>query len=215
MESIKARYFINLKKYDKALELLSSGSKANPYLFYSENQKAQVFLNIGKIDSALIYAKSAFYGLPKNELHASTYAQILGLKKDVNELLKAFDLINERSGPIIWKNFLVILSQNLQPKDPDFIRYASKAVELFPDDNELFTIKKIASVGNSDIAHAAEISKKGLDFYNSANFIEAAIEFENASKVDFLEYAHFENAASSYFMAGDYQNALDLFSESN
>ena len=210
MESIKARYFINLKKYDKALELLSSGSKANPYLFYSENQKAQVFLNIGKIDSALIYAKKAFYGLPKNELHASTYAQILGLKKDAKELLKAFDLINERSGPIIWKNFLVILSQNLPSKDPDFIRYASKAVELFPDDNELFTIKKIASVGNSDITKAAEISKRGLDFYNNANFIEAAIEFENASKIDFLEYAHFENAASSYFMAGDYQNALDL-----
>ena len=102
--------------------------------------------------------------MPKNELHASTYAQILGLKKDVIELKKAFDLINEKSGPIIWKNFLVVFHKN-QPKDPDFIRYASKAVELFPDDNELFTIKKIASVGNSDINRAALISKKGLDFY--------------------------------------------------
>lgn len=210
MESIKARYFINLKKYDKALELLSGGTKANPYLFYSENQKAQVFLNLGKIDSALTYAKKAFYGLPKNALHASTYAQILGLKKEPKELVKAFDLINERSGPVIWKNFLVILSQNSPPKDPDLIRYASKAVELFPEDNELFAIKKIANVGQSGINEAADISKKGLDFFNSNNFIEAAIEFENAAKIDFLEYAHFENAASAYFMAGDYQNALDL-----
>ncbi len=212
MESIKARYFINLKKYDKALELLDEGSKANPYLFYSENQKAQVFLNIGKIDSALIYAKKSFYGLPNNALHASTFAQIIGLKKDTKELLKAFNLISERSGPIIWKNFLVILSQISAPKDPEFIRYATKAVELFPDDNEFLAIKKLAIIGQSRINEAASISQKGLDFFNSNRFIEAAIEFQNASKVDFLEYSHFENAASAYMMAGDFQNALN-FSE--
>lgn len=210
MESIKARYFINLKKYDKALELLNKGSKANPYLFYSENQKAQVFLNLGKIDSALVYSKKAFYGLPKNALHASTYAQILGLKKDTKGLIKAFDLLNEKSGPIIWKNFLVILSQNLPSKDPDFVKYATKAVELFPNDEEFFALKKLATISQSRINEAANISKKGLDFFNRNNFIEAAIEFENASKIDFLEYAHYENAASAYFMAGDYQNALDL-----
>ena len=27
-------------------------------------------------------------------------------------------------------------------------------------------------------------------------------------KIDFLEYAHFENAASAFFMAGDYDKAL-------
>ena len=134
------------------------------------------------------------------------------LKKDPKELLKAFNLVNERSGPIIWKNFLVILSQISAPKDPEFIRYATKAVELFPDDNEFLAIKKLAIIGQSRINEAASISQKGLDFFNSNRFIEAAIEFQNASKVDFLEYSHFENAASAYMMAGDFQNALN-FSE--
>lgn len=210
METIKARYFINAKKYDKALKLLNNGLKANPYLFISENLKAQVFLNQGKIDSAYVNAKKAFYGLPKNALHATTYAQILGLKKDIKELLNAFTLLSKKSGSVIWKNFLVVLSQNSPPKDPDLIRYSSKAVELFPDDNELFAIKKISIVGQSSINQAAGISQKGLDFFNSNKFLEAAIEFEKASEIDFLEYAHIENAASAYLMAGDNQNALEL-----
>ena len=34
------------------------------------------------------------------------------------------------------------------------------------------------------------------------------MEFEKALKIDILEFAHFENAASAYFMAGDYGKAL-------
>ena len=207
MNSIKARYFINLKKYDQALELLNKGD-ANPYLFYTENQKAQVFLNMGKIDSAFVNAKKAFYGLPKNALHASTYAQILGIKKDSKELLKAFEVISDKSGPIIWKNFLVILSQILPSKDPNFIKYASKGVELFPDDKEFFSMKKLAVIGQDKVNEATTISQIGLNYFNEKKYIEAALEFEKAAIIDKLEYAHFENAASAFFMAGDYDKAM-------
>ena len=207
MNSIKARYFINLKKYDQALELLNKGD-ANPYLFYTENQKAQVFLNMGKIDSAFVNAKKAFYGLPKNALHASTYAQILGIKKDSKELLKAFEVISVKSGPIIWKNFLVILSQLLPSKDPDFIKYASKGVELFPGDKEFFSMKKLAVIGQKKVNEATGISQLGLEYFNQKKYIEAALEFEKALKIDMLEYAHCENAASAFFMAGDYDKAM-------
>ena len=208
MNSIKARYFTNLKKYDKALKLLTKGETANPYLFYSENQKSQIFLNMGKIDSAFVYARKAFYGLPKNALHASTYAQILGVKKDSKELLKAFEVINEQSGPIIWKNFLVILSQILPSKDPNFIKYASKGVELFPNDKEFFSMKKLAVVGQDKVNEATTISQLGLNYFNEKKYVEAALEFEKAAKIDMLEYAHCENAASAFFMAGDYEKTL-------
>ena len=81
MKTIKARYYINANKLDKALELLNQGISANPYLYISENLKAQVFLKKGEIDSAYANAKKSFYGLPKNALHASTYAQTLQIKK--------------------------------------------------------------------------------------------------------------------------------------
>ena len=88
MKSIKARYYFNAKKYEKAIELLDEGIPANPYLFFSENLKAQIYLKQNNIDSAFINAK-AFFGLPKNALHASTFAQTLAVKKDVIETKKA------------------------------------------------------------------------------------------------------------------------------
>jgi O-antigen ligase/Tfp pilus assembly protein PilF len=208
MKSIKARYYFNAQKYDKALELLDEGISANPYLFYSENLKAQIFLKQSKIDSAFVNAKKAFYGLPKNALHASVYAQILQIIRDSDEILKVFEVINAKSGATIWKNFLIVLSQLYPSGHPDLIRHTSRAVELFPDNKELFSLKKLAVVGQEKINEASTISKAGLDFFNQRLYTEAALEFEKALKVDSLEYAHFENAASAFYMAGDYSKAL-------
>ena len=59
INSMKARYYFNAKKYDKAIELIEKG-KANPYLFYSEILKSQIYEELGKIDSAKFYAKNGF-----------------------------------------------------------------------------------------------------------------------------------------------------------
>ena len=208
MKSIKARYYFNAKKYDKALALLNEGITANPYLFYSENLKAQIFLQQGKIDSAHINARKAFYGLPKNGLHASIYAQTLQLKRDSEETLKVFEVLSKKSGANIWKNFLIVLSQMVPSGDPYYVNYATKAADLFPDDKEIFSIKKLAVVGQQKINEAAAISQLGLKYFNEKKYVEAALEFEKALKIDLLEYAHCENAASAFFMAGDYDKAL-------
>ena len=56
INSVKARYYVNAKKYDKALALLDQGTKANPYLYYSEILISQIFQEKGQIDSAKVYA---------------------------------------------------------------------------------------------------------------------------------------------------------------
>ena len=208
MKSIKARYYENAKKYDRALALLDQGVAANPYLFYSENLKAQIFLKQGKIDSAFVNAKKAFYGLPKNALHASVYAQVLQLKRDKEALNKAFDVLSVKSGNLIWKNFLIVLSQLAPSGDPDFILHTTQAVQLFPDDKELFSLKKLAVVGQQKINEANTFSQAGLQFFNQSLYVEAALEFEKALEIDELEYAHYENAASAFYMAGDFEKAL-------
>ena len=208
MKSIKARYYYNAKKYEKALALLNEGVAANPYLFFSENLKAQIFLQQGKIDSAHVNAKKAFYGLPKNALHASIYAQTLQIKRDTDEAIKVFETLGQRSGPVIWKNFLIVLSQMLPTGDPNFIQHSTKAVEFFPNDKQLFSLKKLAVIGQEKINEAGAISQIGLNFFNQKLYVEAGLEFEKASKIDSLEYAHYENAASAFYMAGDYGKAL-------
>ena len=73
-----------------------------------------------------------------------------------------------------------------------------------------FSIKKLAVIGQQKINQANQISQSGLNYFNNKMYVEAAIEFEKASKIDNLEYAHFENAASAYYMAGDLGKALSL-----
>ena len=88
MKTIKARYFINANKLDKALELLNEGIPANPYLFISENLKAQVFLKQGKIDSAYVNARKSFYGLPKNAFMLQLMLKFFKLKEMLMRLKK-------------------------------------------------------------------------------------------------------------------------------
>ena len=54
INSVKARYYVKAKKYDKALDLIDKGTKANPYLYYSEILKSQIF---ERVDSAKFYQK--------------------------------------------------------------------------------------------------------------------------------------------------------------
>ena len=59
INSVKARYYVNLKKYDKALDLIEKGTNANPYLFYSEILKSQIYEEQGKLDSGKILCKKS------------------------------------------------------------------------------------------------------------------------------------------------------------
>ena len=63
-------------------------------------------------------------------------------------------------------------------------------------------------IGQEKINEAGAISQIGLNFFNQKLYVEAGLEFEKASKIDSLEYAHYENAASAFYMAGDYGKAL-------
>ena len=102
INSIKARYYVNAKKYDKALDLLDKGTSANPYLYCSEILKSQIFQEQGKLDSAKVYARKAFYGLPNNDLHASRYINLINIKNKY-ALEEAFELFTYKNKLVNWK----------------------------------------------------------------------------------------------------------------
>jgi tetratricopeptide (TPR) repeat protein len=208
MKSIKARYYFENKKYDKAISLLNEGTSANPYVFYSENLKAQIFLKQGKIDSALVNAKKAFIGLPNNMLHAGIFVQALSLKKDINEVKEALKGLSLSSNKEIWLNILIIYSQLKPSGDNEFIKYLDQMIKKYPADKNFISLKRSVVIGQTRIIEAQKVSQIALNFFNSQRYAEAAIEYEKASQIDYLEYAHYENAASAYYMAGDYGQSL-------
>jgi O-antigen ligase/tetratricopeptide (TPR) repeat protein len=207
INSVKARYYVNAKQYDKALALLEKGTKANPYLFYSEILKSQIFQEQGKLDSAKVYARKAFFGLPNNDLHSSSYLNLINLTRDRKALEEAFTLLTAKNKINNWKNYLIIASGLYPPKDKNLVKKAKLATQIFPDNQELKALYNQIAVGKDGVNSAVSYSAKGLEYFNSKDYGKAAAEFEKALEANPLDYAHFENAATANYLIGDLQKA--------
>ena len=207
INSVKARYYVNAKKYDKALALLEKGTSANPYLFYSEILKSQIFQEQGKLDSAKVYARKAFFGLPNNDLHATRYINLINITRDKNALEKAFELLTYKNKLVNWKNYLIIANSINSPKNQALIERAKKATQIFPNSSEIKNLYNQIAVGTDKLNESIFYSTKGLEFFNKGDYQSAAIEFEKALNANPLDYANFENAATANYMIGNLQKA--------
>ena len=209
INSVKARYYVNAKKYDKALLLLDKGTNANPYLYYSEILKSQIFQEQGKLDSAKFYARKAFFGLPNNDLHSSRYLNLINLTKDKNDLDEAFEFLTYKNKLVNWKNYLIIANSINSSKDPVLIERAKKAVELFPNSIEIKNLYYQIVVGTQKLNESISYSKTGLEYFNKGDYQNATKEFEKAINVNPLDYANYENAATANYMVGNLEKAVE------
>ena len=209
INSVKARYYVKAKKYDKALNLINKGTKANPYLYYSEILKSQVFEEKGQLDSAMIYAKKAFFGLPNNDLHSSRYVNLISITRDKDALEEAFDLLTIKNKLINWKNYLVIASNLESKNNPELIDRANTALELFPNNGDIKRLHSRIILGVNALRISSDFSNKGLEYFNKQDYKNAAIQFENAYNANPLDYAFFENAATANYMIGNFEKAIE------
>ena len=209
LKSVKARYYLNAKKYDRALELVEEGTSANPYLFYSELLKSQIYSAKGQLDSAKHYASKAFFGLPNNALHAATYLNLLSQTRDPKGLEEAFELLTAKGDLNNWKNYLII-AKNLTPShDSTLIKRAQKAVELFPNNGDIKSLFNLIAVGQQNINEAQQFSASGLNFFNQQNYAQAAEQFEKALALNPYEFAFYENAATANYLSGNLTKAQE------
>ena len=209
INSIKARYYFNAKKYDKAIALLEQGTKANPYLYYSEVLKSQIYLAKGQLDSAAVNAKKAFFGLPNNALHASFYITVLNQKRDRDALEEAFELLVYKNDINNWRNYLTVASTLYPPKDKTLTLRAKQAATLFPQDQNIQGLYRTIAIGSVAAKEAATFSNEGLVFFNQTDYKNAALNFEKAFELNPLEFSYFENAATANYLIGNLQKALE------
>ena len=209
INSIKARYYFNAGKYDKAIALLEQGTKANPYLFYSELLKSQIYMGKGQMDSASVYAKKAFFGLPNNALHASHYMNVINQTRDRKALEEAYELLVSKNDINNWRNYLIVASTLYPPKNKILTAKAKQAATLFPQDQNIQGLYRSIAIGPMAANQADTYSKEGLAFFNQGDYKNAAINFEKALERNPLEFSYFENAATSNYLLGNIEKALE------
>jgi O-antigen ligase/Tfp pilus assembly protein PilF len=213
INSVKARYYLNAKKYDKALALANKGTHANPYLFYSELLKSQIYKAQGKLDSAKVYARKAFYGLPNNALHSSNYVNLINQTRDKDALEEAFEMLTIKNDLNNWKNYLIVGNSLYAPQDPVLASRAQKAIENFPDNNEIKSLARLIQLGQTRINQAGIYSNAGLQYFNSGDYQNAAAQFTLALENNPYEYSYYENAATSNYLIGNYDEAIAQIDE--
>jgi len=114
------------------------------------------------------------------------------------------DNLSGNSNPVIWKNFIIAYGANAKPGAHGMVKRINKAVELYPNDTEIKNMQRLYVIGQEKINESNSIAAEALSFYNQGRYIEAAEKFIAAGNINYVEYSHFENAASAYFLAGDY-----------
>jgi tetratricopeptide (TPR) repeat protein len=177
-------------------------------LFYSELLKSQVYQAKGQLDSAKVYAKKAFFGLPNNALHASHYINLINQTK-IEKLLRRLLNFDFKNDPNNWKNYLSHWFWTLSSKRSLFIERAKKASELFPGDQDIQGLYRQIAIGVQGLNQASQFSADGLDYFNKGDHVNAALEFEKAIEANPLDYAHYENAATSNYLNGNLEKALE------
>ena len=208
MDAIKARYYFHYNKYDKALEHLEISRKQNPYLMYPELLISQVNLAKGNILESKTYAKKAFFNLPNNNLHSSHYLQLLIETGDKVAFSETFNALTKNNNINHWKNYLVGASKLFSPGDPIQMDRSLKATKIFSGNNEFMQLHKLISIGSKKINEGLEHSNSALSYFNKGEHDKAVIEFEKAITADPLEFSYRENAATSYYLLNDLNNAL-------
>ena len=209
MDAIKARYYFHYKKYDKALALAETAKEANPYLRYPEILQSQIYEVQGDREAAWEMAKLAFEQLPRNALHASKFINLsmqLGKRDAIRDAFPLLTLHNEFNN---WKNYLVAVAQLFPPGLHPFVRQAEQAAQLFPGNQDILNLQRLITLGTERINTAAQYSQEGLNFFNAQDYANAAVAFEKAIAANPLDYAHFENAATSYYLLNDIEKGLE------
>lgn len=196
----KALYHWKDKEIDKAKALLFKANNYNPYLFISEANLGRIYLEENKIDSAYIYAKKAFYGMKKNERHASIYQAVIGVLKDKYELEKIYEITKDlKSEPLYTNHLKLVLAMNeggKYSKSDSLI--AREALKLFPFNNDIKKTSVNIIYGNTSVNEFNEISLRAQNSFNLGNYVEASENWEEAKNILPEEPSTYLNLAQVY-----------------
>ena len=213
IKSMKARYYYLQGNKEEAYQMIEEGAKDNPQIFFSENLKAQFLFQEGKIDSAYVYAKKAFEGLPNNMPHYDMYMKTLVAKRDLTTIDQTFEKMLSLAGnqKIIWTIYIRSLAQTRSLGDPFAMDKAASAYQLFPQDETIFSLYRMLTYGQQRMVEAENINQQATALYNNKEFEAAATLFQQAFDKDPLQHNYSLNAGLGFYEAKQYEKAIQLF----
>jgi O-antigen ligase/Tfp pilus assembly protein PilF len=213
IKAMKARYYYLQGNKEEAFQMIDEGIKDNPQIYFGENLKAQYLLQENKLDSAYVYAKRAFEGLPNNMPHYDIYMRTMVLKKDYQGIDAAFNRVQPIAGDTktVWLIYIRSLAQTRSLGDSFAMDQAAKAYALFPEDETIFLLYRILTYGQPRIVEAEQIFKNANEAYTARDFNQAAQLFKQAFDLDPLQPSYCLNTGLAFYEGKQFDNAIEYF----
>ena len=213
IKAMKARYYYLSGNKEEAHKMALEGNNDNPKIHFGNNLKAQFLLQENKIDSAYVYARKAFYGIPNNMPHYDIYMRVLVFKKEFNEINNAFQMVNKMAGDTksSWTIYLRSLALTRSLGDSFAMAKAQEAYNKYPKDESIFQLYRILTYGQARMTEAENIAKSAAEFFEKSDFIKSAEEYSTALDKDPLQLTYAINAGLSYYRATNYESSIKYF----
>ena len=217
VKMLVGRYYRNEDSINIAKRLFFDAIKDNPYIKSPQAQLGYLYFDIEEFDSAYYYAKDAFSGIPNNNVHRDIFFKTLIQRKDTLELKESFELLLEidPTNSSHWLRYLDSRYQIVGPQDPEILELIPRFENQFPnfDKRVLDGIRVISKSDLQDLSLGSAFANLADQFFEDEKYLTAADHYEFAIERAEFEYAYYENAAISYYLAEKYENALNYFSK--
>ena len=129
-------------------------------------------------------------------------------KKDLKAIKFAASNLLDSHSKINWQNILTAYLDLVGHGDKELVKLTDRAVKLFPYEENIMTLKKLANVSSENISKASSTSENALLNFNKKNYKEAARLYLKASNFNPMEYSYLENAATSFYLLEEFGNAM-------
>lgn len=217
VKMLVGRYYRNEDSINTAKRLFFDAIKDNPYIKSPQAQLGYLYFDIEEFDSAYYYAKDAFNGIPNNNVHRDIFFKTLIQRKDTLELKESFELLLEidPTNSSHWLGYLDSRYQIVGRDDPEILKLIPRFENQFPefDKRVIDGIRVISKSNLQDLSLGAAFANLADQYYEDGEYLLAADHYEFAIERAEFEYAYYENAAISYYLAEKYESALNYFSK--
>lgn len=196
IKALMSRYYRYQGDFNKALSLLDDSTADNPYIKFTESEKAEVYDILGVLDSFKYYSKDAFYGLPKNQRHWLQFSKSMSIDSDTISLDQGFELLKNESDTFFRLAYLATNFSLNRVTEP-VLKVAKESKEIFPNNEEVRLAADYIIYGKENVDSAITLSKSAESYFRSGIYDLSSKNYILASTLNPGDYSHFENAGVS------------------
>ena len=210
IKALVSRYYRFQGDFNTALSLLDESMDLNPYIMFSESEKAEVYNLLEVKDSFVYYAKKAFYGLPKNQRHWIQFAQAMNIDKDTILLDEGYETLKDSDDPFYISAYLST-NLTLNRNSPYVLNIAKKAKKKFSNNEEVKLIVDYITYGKKNVDSALDLAKEAQSLFQTGIYDKSSQKYITALNLNPGDYTHFENAGLSLVRENKHADAIPYF----